>query len=472
MPVFSIENFKYGLDDRRNQLSMASGSLSRLVNGHITTGGEIEKRLAFNRIALPTGCFGLEVTDKGLTTFGDVAQTVDAEGYLVGVSVPIFYQRLKHPNHHYVSAFDYASVMSAVLSTANYAGKAWVVAKFGTDAAPGGAPGTFCYYDGVPVLQNFVGLVMRTLSPSSTQALLLTYETNNIADLGWSNGYAAFDTSKPWLLAESFLGSPINVNYVPTLTVESSTGAIRATSYGSVASVPEEGAHFAFSFTGTGTCKIRIDVCDVDDNLIVTLYDQQNLTASKDGDGTSGWAAFIAGVINKTPLRWNGSSDNDFFQASFIDDSVNNVGYVQIKAPAGFTSDYQYRITGTSDLTIANAPLVPGLFDVDVDAFVEIAPTSLLTEVDYGGWNGTKTNISKNVKAVVTNAGASPTYAWTFVSGSTDVVLNTAANLQEVSFKCTIAKDQRRDAVWQVSVTRSEDSAVVTATVSIGFSTT
>ena len=112
MPVFSIENFKYGLDDRRNQLSMASGSLSRLVNGHITTGGEIEKRLAFNRIALPTGCFGLEVTDKGLTTFGDVAQTVDAEGYLVGVSVPIFYQRLKHPNHHYVSAFDYASVMS------------------------------------------------------------------------------------------------------------------------------------------------------------------------------------------------------------------------------------------------------------------------------------------------------------------------------------------------------------------------
>ena len=479
MPVFSIENFKYGLDDRRNQLSMASGSLNKLVNGHITTGGEIEKRLAFNKIALPTGCFGLEVTDKGLTTFGDQYRTVgtalgqiDSEGYLVTLTPRVFYQRLVHPNQYYIESYENASLLSAVLSSTNYAGKAWVVAKFGTDTVPGGAPGTFCYYDGVPVLQNFVGKVMPGLNLSSNQAEFLTFETNKIVELGWINGFEAYSPSTPWLAAESFLGSPVNVTYVPTLSIDSSTGAIKPASYGTVASVPAEGAHFSFSFTGTGTCKIRIDVCDSDDNLIVTLYNQQSLSASKDGHGTSGWASFIAATINKTPLTWTGSDDNEFFQATFVNDAINNIGYIQIKAPAGFTSSDQYRITGTSDLTIAPAALVPGLFDVDADASVEIAPASMTTITDYHGWNGTRTNLSDNVKAVVINAGASPTFAWTFVSGSTDVVLATAANLQTVSFKCALAKDQRREAVWKVTVTRSEDSAEVSATIAVAFGTT
>jgi hypothetical protein len=45
--VFSITDFKQGLDVRRSPLTAPGGSLRILENAVLNQGGEIEKRLAF-----------------------------------------------------------------------------------------------------------------------------------------------------------------------------------------------------------------------------------------------------------------------------------------------------------------------------------------------------------------------------------------------------------------------------------------
>jgi len=70
----NIADFKLGLDTRRFSLNSPAGTLRRGVNGHITPGGEFEKRKAFQRWYLPANCYGLEVTEDGLTVFGSVAE--------------------------------------------------------------------------------------------------------------------------------------------------------------------------------------------------------------------------------------------------------------------------------------------------------------------------------------------------------------------------------------------------------------
>jgi hypothetical protein len=66
-----IENFNSGLDSRRMALTSKPGTLQQLENAHITRGGEIEKRKAFDAIAyLPTGTFGLHSANGALWVFG------------------------------------------------------------------------------------------------------------------------------------------------------------------------------------------------------------------------------------------------------------------------------------------------------------------------------------------------------------------------------------------------------------------
>jgi hypothetical protein len=65
-----ISNFNGGLDARKYFLSLPPGTLTTLVNGHITQGGEIEKRKAFVPSQLPAGTFGAQETLDGIVVFG------------------------------------------------------------------------------------------------------------------------------------------------------------------------------------------------------------------------------------------------------------------------------------------------------------------------------------------------------------------------------------------------------------------
>lgn len=162
------EDFKYGLDTRKFMLNSPAGTLTTLTNAHITPGGEIEKRKAFTRTALPTNCFGLEVTDAGLTVFGSVAQGSLNAALPSGVT----YQRLQHP--------DGSTAMTAVVNSSVFNGNAFVIATFGTG-------GTFAFYDGVLVYDFFAGRAASWLTSNQALANHLAALVNQSADFSSSS---------------------------------------------------------------------------------------------------------------------------------------------------------------------------------------------------------------------------------------------------------------------------------------------
>lgn len=86
-----VREFTGGLDARRMAETTPGGVLIQATNGHITRGGEFEKRAAFVKAyTLPAGTVGLAHTRSGLTVFGSA---VEPPGMPSGVS----YQRLQHP---------------------------------------------------------------------------------------------------------------------------------------------------------------------------------------------------------------------------------------------------------------------------------------------------------------------------------------------------------------------------------------
>lgn len=74
MPVDKISDFRFGIDARKFYLSSPAGSLTSLINAHITEGGEIEKRKAFVNVPVPAPytsvTFGLQPSSDGIYLFG------------------------------------------------------------------------------------------------------------------------------------------------------------------------------------------------------------------------------------------------------------------------------------------------------------------------------------------------------------------------------------------------------------------
>ncbi len=117
MPYIVVENFKGGLDTRRHKLSSAPGTLTGLVNAHVTRGGEIEKRKAFHlTYTLPAGTFGLETSSGSVYVFG----SLDLAGQMpAGVT----YQRLVSPD-------GAGNAMTDVVYSTVYGGKPFVIALY------------------------------------------------------------------------------------------------------------------------------------------------------------------------------------------------------------------------------------------------------------------------------------------------------------------------------------------------------
>jgi hypothetical protein len=74
MPYFTITDFAAGLDLRRSPLTAPPGTLRRLVNAHVTPGGEIEKRMAF--VYLTT----LDPNSRGLVELNQNLYAVRPDG--------------------------------------------------------------------------------------------------------------------------------------------------------------------------------------------------------------------------------------------------------------------------------------------------------------------------------------------------------------------------------------------------------
>lgn len=132
MSYFVIQDFKIGMDRRKARLTGQPGALWSGINGHITRGGDFERRKKFvATYTLPTG------TTKGLTSVAGQLFVFGASATPGTIPGGVTYQRLQHPTNP-------AATISEIRSVTSFSGKLYVIALFSDG-------NTYHYYDGVRV---------------------------------------------------------------------------------------------------------------------------------------------------------------------------------------------------------------------------------------------------------------------------------------------------------------------------------
>lgn len=115
MSYLVIDDFKLGMDRRRSRVAGTLGALWLGINGHITRGGDFERRKKFVlKTMLPASTVGLAVVNNRLYTFGSGPEPV-------GMPANVKYQRLEHPG---------TAQLTEVLDTTTFDGQLYAVALF------------------------------------------------------------------------------------------------------------------------------------------------------------------------------------------------------------------------------------------------------------------------------------------------------------------------------------------------------
>lgn len=132
MAYLLVDNFRAGMDRRNKRISGKAGTLWTGKNGHITRGGDWERRKKFvNTFTLPTG------TTKGLATTNGQLFVFGASATPGTIPVGVTYQRLQHPSSG-------SAVITRILSVTLFSGKIYAIAEFDDG-------NVYHYYDGVRV---------------------------------------------------------------------------------------------------------------------------------------------------------------------------------------------------------------------------------------------------------------------------------------------------------------------------------
>lgn len=127
MSYLIIDDFRLGMDRRKQRVSGVPGALWAGINGHITRGGDFERRKKFvKKYALAAGTIGLAQVGQQLYVFGAGAAP---GGFPFGVG----YQQLIEPT--------YATPIKTILDIATFSDKLYVVVEFESG-------GVYHYYDG------------------------------------------------------------------------------------------------------------------------------------------------------------------------------------------------------------------------------------------------------------------------------------------------------------------------------------
>lgn len=118
MPSTIVNDFRLGVDRRRKRVSGPPGSLWTLINGHLTRGGDIEKRKKFvSKYEVPANTFGFRKTATTGYVFGS------DDPATVTVPSGVTYQQLVSPNSSSPS-------MTELNDVTLFDGKIYAVATF------------------------------------------------------------------------------------------------------------------------------------------------------------------------------------------------------------------------------------------------------------------------------------------------------------------------------------------------------
>lgn len=129
MSYLVIDDLRLGMDRRKDRISGTPGALWLGVNGHISRGGDFERRKKFvSKYTLPAAAtVGLAQVNGQIFVFGSAA----APAVPAGVN----YQRLQSPS---------GATLSRILDTTTFGGKIYAVAQFDDGTI-------YHYYDGARV---------------------------------------------------------------------------------------------------------------------------------------------------------------------------------------------------------------------------------------------------------------------------------------------------------------------------------
>lgn len=225
MAYLVVENFSAGLDTRRHPLTARPGTLQKLKNAHVSRGGEIEKRKAFEVINTLGPAFthpfhGLQATSDKIYTFtgGWDSQTGNKE-LQVGTS-NLYAMLLIHPSYtlgNYNG--NMLPTLDGVIYSTMYGGKVFVLARFNNgDVIP--------YYDGEFLSDFYVGKTrgwMTSVSPNpwdvfcSTLAWQIRGGSFGLSSTGWDA-----DSSNLPAGAQSWVDvtAPPDVDFTPSATAD------------------------------------------------------------------------------------------------------------------------------------------------------------------------------------------------------------------------------------------------------------
>jgi hypothetical protein len=148
VPYFTIEDFKAGLDVRRSRFTSVAGTLQKLVNAHITRGGDIEKRKAFVDITPAFNGAALRdlASTKRIAADSGGLIAVGSQGpSAVNLPPGMRYLSLPHP-------FNAGANLTSIASWTLFGGKLYIAVNYSDGSQ-------YHFYDGTLVYDWGAGVI-------------------------------------------------------------------------------------------------------------------------------------------------------------------------------------------------------------------------------------------------------------------------------------------------------------------------
>jgi hypothetical protein len=254
MAYIVVENFSAGLDTRRHPLTAKSGTLQKLVNAHLSRGGEIEKRKAFEvinnyeSVVFTRPFHGLQATADKLYTFTDGWNSQTSERELPVGGNGLYAKFLKHPSYDLGYNSGQPPQLTDIVYSTLYGGNTFVIAKWDNgDVIP--------YLDGEFIADFYVGTTrswMQTWSnPWDSFCATIMWQINGGTFGSSTTGWSATSSNVAYPAAGYVdVTAPVGVNFTPSYSTDALVPVTTSVLQEYVAPKAEVLASGSFAVTG------------------------------------------------------------------------------------------------------------------------------------------------------------------------------------------------------------------------------
>lgn len=419
MGTIWIKELTGGLDTRRMPETTPGGVLIKATDGHITRGGEFEKRAAFvPAYSLPADAtVGLAHMRSGLVVFGHATAPTDLP---TGVS----YQQLVHPD-------DATLAISRILSYDLNAGLIYVVAEFAdgsiqhyyngslvTDWFDGRARGSFTVSgDGGDSLDNLtvegVAIISAPVNWTTDNATTAAAIATAINSHTSSPDYTATAVGEQVNIAAALNGAAANgrlvIATVTGLVLDPATGLTLSGGGGeAVAAVAARGKFKVVATAVNRLAALKVSGGGVSGTEIVDIMDPVTFRT----DATATAAAIVTAINN---------------YSSFPEYTAVNAGpIVTVTAPVGTAANHRtmsFSVTG--DFTVSGATeFSGGTASVGATASFTVSggTPSVVTDINVSGvailgstviYDESTTATAAAIAAAINDTASTPAYTAT-----------------------------------------------------------